>query len=80
MHEDVWVNWREHLASTVGHDLKRFSQPQELRKIHQDSSRIDQDEEYEAKICCANWGRRSNPATSYGDDAGLSRSDGSVKS
>jgi len=48
-------------------------------KIHQDSSRIDQKEEYEARICCANRGRRSYPATSYGDDVGPSRSDGSDK-
>jgi len=34
---------REHLAPTMGHDLKRLSQPQEVRKIHQDSSRIDQE-------------------------------------
>jgi len=40
---------REHLTPTMGPDLKRLSQPQEVRKIHQESIK---NEEYNAKLYC----------------------------
>ena len=66
------VNRHEHLAPTVGHDLKHC--PTSKNKKDQE------DEKYEARICCTKRGRKPHPATYYGNDAGPPRRSGCVKS